>query len=528
MHAALVAGVAVLALSAAAPASASSWSRLRPGRVPARTSCTRRRRARRSSRTPACGGRRRSSSRARAPTATASSSTRTSSTTTTARAASATPATRACARPRSRPRPTAPTRTRPIPCTPGTRPTSSSCASSRCAGRPRSGVTLNTLIDPARVAFTIAIGGRPGRTASAAARRGASAPADLFLTVHGDRPSWSTPPRAPRRATPHVQGRPAPPPVHRVGGPRRLGPGPRHGAPGGGRRAVGRRRRTATCSRARRPRPTRRAARAASRPRPRSSTWRSAFSEPFQGPDFSIFTNPGWWRDRLQGLFLKDRATSGQFARRSTSPSSPRASTTTCRGSPPACRRRARSTASSRAASRPQQGIDYSTVCLSGEAGGAARCRTRARESCAAGCSRTRLRPAQAACRPPATGSRCCCTPSAATTTSSRPRATSRSSASAARARSSSRPRARARRLLPRPRRGGRVRGVGRRRAPLPGSIPTGRRSPATRWAATAPTSSRSQFPDLFARVAHDRRPAGHRVDATRARCSSRCATSRS
>ena len=71
---------------------------------------------------------------------------------------------------RSRSR-TGPTRTRPMPPTRTTPPTSSSCASGRSRARPRSGVTLNTLKDPSLVAFSIAIGGTQGELRGVPRRR---------------------------------------------------------------------------------------------------------------------------------------------------------------------------------------------------------------------------------------------------------------------------------------------------------------------------------------------------------------------
>lgn len=47
-------------------------------------------------------------------------------------------------------------------------------------------VTLNTLRDPARTAFTIALGGAPGTNVAWPDGAGVSSPADLFVTWHGD------------------------------------------------------------------------------------------------------------------------------------------------------------------------------------------------------------------------------------------------------------------------------------------------------------------------------------------------------
>ena len=150
-------------------------------------------------RTRACGRRRRSWSPARPPTATASSSTRTSSTTTTAPASTARPGRPARQRDDTFSSRTAPTR---YPTDAGvraaTRPTSSSCASSRSPDATAFRLTLNTLNDPELR--------RRRRSRSATARRRAAGARtartrrrrpQFFLTVarqHGG--AHATPPPA--------------------------------------------------------------------------------------------------------------------------------------------------------------------------------------------------------------------------------------------------------------------------------------------------------------------------------------------
>jgi hypothetical protein len=93
------------------------------------------------------------------------------------------------------------------------------------------------------------------------------------------------------------------------------------------------------------------------------------FAESFQGPDFTIFTNPGWWRDRLQGRHLKtgDLGQFGaqvDFAKLETGVDDDMAGTPT--GVPQ------EGSINRIYASRFEtaQGIDFSTVCLADEAGG--------------------------------------------------------------------------------------------------------------------------------------------------------------
>ena len=83
----------------------------------------------------------------------------------------------------------APTTTRPVPATPTTPPTSSSSASSRSRSATAFRITLNTLENPSLIAFSIAIGGVPGKSYPFPDGANVSAPASLFLTVH---PSGST------------------------------------------------------------------------------------------------------------------------------------------------------------------------------------------------------------------------------------------------------------------------------------------------------------------------------------------------
>ena len=115
------------------------------------------------------------------------------------------PATRAPATTRSR-SPTAPTPTRPTRATRTTPPTSSSCGSSRSPTRPRSGSRSTRCSTPS----VVGVHDRDrrarrrrcrGRTAPAS-----RSPAELFLTVHG------TTRRAARRATGAARARPAPTP----------------------------------------------------------------------------------------------------------------------------------------------------------------------------------------------------------------------------------------------------------------------------------------------------------------------------
>jgi hypothetical protein len=53
-------------------------------------------------------------------------------------------------------------------------------------------VTLNSLVDPERSAFTIAIGGTPDRLVTWPAKAGTRSPADFFLTVHGSTATLTT------------------------------------------------------------------------------------------------------------------------------------------------------------------------------------------------------------------------------------------------------------------------------------------------------------------------------------------------
>ncbi len=165
-------------------------------------------------------------------------------------------------------------------------------------------VTLNTLHDPARVAFTIAIGGDPATPRPLPHGAGASAPADLFLTVHGDDAELIDAATGAAAGTPsvkvdlrrrqftvriaHDDWDPGLATVRLAAGvglwdsanDRYLVPGAAatESLPGG---AAGLASPTAIFNAAFR------------------------YTEPIQGPDFSIFSGAAWWRDRLQGILLR-------------------------------------------------------------------------------------------------------------------------------------------------------------------------------------------------------------------------------
>ncbi len=173
-------------------------------------------------------------------------------------------------------------------------------------------VTLNTLHDPERVAFTIAIGGDPSAPRPLPHGAGASAPADLFLTVHGrtaeliDAATGAAvgDPRAKvdlrRRQIAvriaHEDWNPGLGTVRLAAAvglwdsaqDRYLVPGAAatSSVPGG---AGGLASPTAIFNAAFR------------------------FQEPFQGPDFSIFAGAAWWRDKVQGIALR-QGDLGQFS----------------------------------------------------------------------------------------------------------------------------------------------------------------------------------------------------------------------
>lgn len=164
-------------------------------------------------------------------------------------------------------------------------------------------VTLNTLVDPERVAFTIAIGGVPEVVHELPHGANAGAPADLFLTVHGRQAGLADAASgaqvgAPRVkldrrrrqftvTVPHADWSPGSSTVRLAAGvglwdverDRYLVPGPAatQTTPGG---AGGLARPTAIFNAAFR------------------------FQEPFQGPDLSVLTDATWWRDRTQGRAL--------------------------------------------------------------------------------------------------------------------------------------------------------------------------------------------------------------------------------
>ncbi len=170
-------------------------------------------------------------------------------------------------------------------------------------------VTLNTLKDPSLVAFSVALGGAEGEPHEFPFGANVSAPAEYFLTVHpdGDRmvadlttadgdEKTSFAARVDlRRRQIEVQG-----------AAQRMGPGQGVGAPGGGRRAVGRRGEQLPAAGLVRERATRRAARAGRRTRPRSSTSRSAPTSRSRLPteNEEAIVNAAWWRDRAQGNAL--------------------------------------------------------------------------------------------------------------------------------------------------------------------------------------------------------------------------------
>jgi predicted esterase len=164
-------------------------------------------------------------------------------------------------------------------------------------------VTLNTLVDPDRVAFTIAIGGTPEVTRELPYGANTSSPADLFLTVHGGQGSLTDAVSGTQLAAPrvkvdlrrrqftvqvaHADWDPGAGSVRLSAGvglwdrqqDRYLIPAASAtpAAPGG----------------------------AGGLARP-SAIFNAAFrfQEPFQGPDFTVLTDATWWRDRIQGRAL--------------------------------------------------------------------------------------------------------------------------------------------------------------------------------------------------------------------------------
>jgi predicted esterase len=166
-------------------------------------------------------------------------------------------------------------------------------------------VTLNTLKDPERVAFTIAIGGTPEVAHALPHGANVSSPADLFLTVHGRQASLADASTAEPAGTPtvkldrkrrqftvkvaHSDWDPGASTVRLSAGVglwdvqhgRYLVPeaSATEATPGG----------------------------AGGLPRP-AAIFNAAFrfQEPFQGPDFTVLTDATWWRDRVQGRALRD------------------------------------------------------------------------------------------------------------------------------------------------------------------------------------------------------------------------------
>jgi hypothetical protein len=173
--------------------------------------------------------------------------------------------------------------------------------------------TLNTMKDPSLFALTLAIGGTPGVNRPFPHGANASAPADLFVTVHGDEADMSdaatgNPVGAPhawvdrrRRQVEvrvsHADWDPGQQVVRLAAGVglwdeangRYLIPGPSATSttPGG----------------------------AGGLTQP-SAFFNVAFRsrEPFQGPDFTVLTDPTWWRDRVQAHSLARGDVSPFFA----------------------------------------------------------------------------------------------------------------------------------------------------------------------------------------------------------------------
>jgi Putative esterase len=174
-------------------------------------------------------------------------------------------------------------------------------------------VTLSSLVDPSLVAFTIAIGGTPGILHDLPHGAGARAPADLFLTVHGDRADLVD----------AGTGQPAGTPSVEVDFARRQfdvrvahsdwDPGQRtvRFAAGAGLwdTAAGRYLLPQAAATAGAP------GGAGGLTTP-SALFNVAFryQEPFQPPDFTVLTNATWWRDRLQAQALARNDISQFFA----------------------------------------------------------------------------------------------------------------------------------------------------------------------------------------------------------------------
>ena len=389
---------------------------------------------------------------------------------------------------------------------------------------------------PALFAFTIAIGGTPGVDAAVPERREHLAPADLFLTVHGTARSSS-----PMLVTPLPTRRPAAPTVTVDRDRRQIEVDVPHAAwnPGqstvrlaAGVGPVGQRERPYLL-----PQPTADATHpggaGTGRVRPPSSTSPSAPHEPIpRSPQTTgaTSTNAGLVARPRSRARRSRPATSAASTPTSTSPSSPPASTTTA-----ASRRPARWTASSPATSRPAQGVDYRAVRLP-----APRTVDMPRPSTRATSSRTRSTSRGSRRPPPGYGMTLLLhslvgqlqpvprQPQPVAVRRPRPRL-DRDHARGARAR----------RLYYDLGAAPTCSRCGPTSPSATSSTRPTRDSPATRWAATAPSSSPTQFPDLFAkgqptvgppgsasRFRPETRPAGWRPTTTA--CSRRCATSRS
>jgi Putative esterase len=174
-------------------------------------------------------------------------------------------------------------------------------------------VTLNSLTDPALVAFTIAIGGTPGVLHELPHGAGARAPADLFLTVHGRT----------AELVDATTGQPAGTPRMKVSLERRqfdvridhadwdpgLATVRLAAAVGLWDRQAGRYLVPGAAA-------TPASPGGAGGLADPSALFNVAFraQEPFQGPDFSVLTDATWWRDRLQAQALVRHDISPFFA----------------------------------------------------------------------------------------------------------------------------------------------------------------------------------------------------------------------
>lgn len=164
-------------------------------------------------------------------------------------------------------------------------------------------VTLNTLKDPSRVAFTIAIGGTPDVAHELPHGANARSPADLFLTVHGRQASLVDAATGAAVGSPHVR-------LDRRRRQFEIVVRHRHWDPGTGtvRMSAGvglwdlaRGRYLVPAATATPSVPG--GAGTVARP---AAIFNAAFryQEPFQGPDFTVLTDATWWRDRIQGRAL--------------------------------------------------------------------------------------------------------------------------------------------------------------------------------------------------------------------------------